>query len=138
MATTTVTSSPSISISSILSILTIALNALTTIPAIGADAKLAAVFIGIIQAAMNAYHAAAGAARLNQDSARNTGGLMGIFGLDQDTITQLKAMPAKVDAILTALQDIQNRLTDLQGTANNTDADVEKLKPEIVKWDEHP
>ena len=50
-----------LSISSILSILSIALNALSTIPAIGADAALASVFINIIQAAMNAYHAAAGA-----------------------------------------------------------------------------
>ena len=49
-----------INVSSILSILSAALNALTTIPAIGPDAALAAVFIGIIQTAMNAYHAATG------------------------------------------------------------------------------
>lgn len=45
----------------ILGFLGIALNALGTIPAIGADVQLAGVFIGLIQKAMSAYHAAAGA-----------------------------------------------------------------------------
>jgi len=36
------------------------LLALTAIPAIGADAALAGVFIGILQSALNAYHSAAG------------------------------------------------------------------------------
>lgn len=49
------------SITFILTILQIALNALTTVPAIGADMALSSVFVNIIQQAMNAYHAAAGA-----------------------------------------------------------------------------
>jgi|HubBroStandDraft_1064217.scaffolds.fasta_scaffold03153_11 hypothetical protein len=45
----------------ILAILSVALNALSTIPAIGADAALANVFLTIIQKAMAAYTAASGA-----------------------------------------------------------------------------
>jgi hypothetical protein len=45
---------------SILQILQISLNALAVIPAIGQDAVLAGVFVGIIQNAMTAYHSAAG------------------------------------------------------------------------------
>jgi hypothetical protein len=48
------------SVTFILTILQIALQALSTVPAIGADVALASVFINIIQQAMNAYHAAAG------------------------------------------------------------------------------
>jgi len=47
-------------ISEILGFLSIALNALGTIPAIGADVALAGVFVQLIQKAMNAYHAASG------------------------------------------------------------------------------
>jgi hypothetical protein len=50
-----------VSISSILTIIQIALNALSVIPAVGADAALAGVFINILQAGMVAYNAAAGA-----------------------------------------------------------------------------
>ncbi len=45
----------------ILAILSVALNALSTIPAIGADAALANVFLTIIQKALSAYNSAAGA-----------------------------------------------------------------------------
>jgi hypothetical protein len=44
----------------ILSILNIALSALTGIPAIGADAALANVFVQIIQKALSAYNSASG------------------------------------------------------------------------------
>jgi hypothetical protein len=44
-----------------LAILQIALAALATVPAIGADAALAAAFLSIIQKAMAGYEAAAGA-----------------------------------------------------------------------------
>lgn len=47
--------------SSILLILQTALNALAVIPAVGPEAALAGVFIGIIQQGMTAYHQAAGA-----------------------------------------------------------------------------
>ena len=50
----------SVSLGSILQIIQAALMALTAIPAIGADAALAGVFIGILQSALNAYHSAAG------------------------------------------------------------------------------
>lgn len=49
------------SLTEILAILSVALNALSTIPAIGADAALANVFLTIIQKALAAYSAAAGA-----------------------------------------------------------------------------
>jgi hypothetical protein len=45
----------------ILAILNVALGALSTIPAIGADAALASVFLTIIQKAMAAYTTASGA-----------------------------------------------------------------------------
>lgn len=47
-------------VSEILGFLSIALNALGTIPAIGADVALAGVFVSLIQKAMSAYHTAAG------------------------------------------------------------------------------
>lgn len=48
-------------VTEILSILSVALNALSAIPAIGGDAALASVFLTIVQHAMGAYTAAAGA-----------------------------------------------------------------------------
>ena len=51
-----------------------------------------------------------------------------MFGLDQATIDQLKAMPAKIDCILAAVADIQNRLTELQVDVTTIEATVEKPK----------
>lgn len=53
--------SNSSTVSEILGFLSIALNALGTIPAIGANVQLAGVFVALIQKAMGAYHAASGA-----------------------------------------------------------------------------
>lgn len=61
MATPAPAVSGGTSITFILTILQIALSALETVPAIGGDVALADAFISIIQNAMNAYHAAAGA-----------------------------------------------------------------------------
>jgi hypothetical protein len=58
MASTTQSSS----ITSILTIIQVALNALAVIPAVGPDAELASVFLGILQSAMAAYHSAADSA----------------------------------------------------------------------------
>lgn len=52
---------PNATVTEILAILSVALNALSTIPAIGADAVLANVFLTIIRSAMSAYESAAGA-----------------------------------------------------------------------------
>jgi len=49
-----------IALTSILSIIQTVLGYLETMPVVGADASLAAVFVGILQSALAAYHAAAG------------------------------------------------------------------------------
>ena len=58
---TSPTPTPSVTLTGILNIIQIALTGLEALPLIGPEAALAATFTSILQNALSAYHAAAGA-----------------------------------------------------------------------------